>query len=343
MVLENVDMKNKDLGIDFYSFFKNIANPKKLSCRNYSFSKIDRDFKVDFKNINIADGISLFYMDSYIYSPFYFNMFTEVYDAVEISYTFFGDIKCNFKNYKKEFGTFSGLSNLSFIDYNNLGFELFMNKRQRFKMFKLRFDKESFDDYCQYIGCSLPPNFCSLVNSSKELISQCSLVLSNKIKNIASKIDVELNKFSDNTYNIESLCADFTRGIIEQLYGGFSKINPKRFISYKDIKKVEEAHYIISQNLDNPPKLIDLARRVGLNDYKLKNGFRQAYGMSVHQALKKMRLEKAEEFIKNGIKNVTEAAFSVGYNNIGDFGIAFKKEFGVLPGTLKKMSYSSKI
>lgn len=42
-----------------------------------------------------------------------------------------------------------------------------------------------------------------------------------------------------------------------------------------DIDRIYQAKEILIQNLDNPPSLMTLARQVGLNDFKLKLGFRQ--------------------------------------------------------------------
>ena len=76
---------------------------------------------------------------------------------------------------------------------------------------------------------------------------------------------------------------------------------------------------------------MELARLVNLNDFKLKQGFRQAFGTTAYSYLKELRLQRAQTLLRDQNKSVTETAFTVGYCNIGDFGIAFKRRFGVSP------------
>jgi AraC family transcriptional activator of pyochelin receptor len=98
-----------------------------------------------------------------------------------------------------------------------------------------------------------------------------------------------------------------------------------------DVERVRFAKEILARNLENPPKLFDLARTVGTSHTQLNQGFRKMYGTSVFGYLRKLRLEEARNLLEKGNMNVTEAAIAVGYNSISSFTRAFSDHFGANP------------
>ena len=105
-----------------------------------------------------------------------------------------------------------------------------------------------------------------------------------------------------------------------------------------DIERIQHARKIISRDLENPPTLFELARSVGLTHTKLNRGFREIYGTTVFGYLHKIRLERAKLLLEEQRMNVTEAAFTVGYNSLPSFSTAFSKHFGLKPMTCIKNS-----
>jgi AraC-like DNA-binding protein len=101
--------------------------------------------------------------------------------------------------------------------------------------------------------------------------------------------------------------------------------------SLSDIDKIYQAKEILLVNLENPPSLMELARQVGLNDFKLKRGFRQVFGTSAFKYLHDYRLEKARQLLVSGEMNVEEVAFRVGFDSRSYFASAFRKKFGLNP------------
>jgi len=80
---------------------------------------------------------------------------------------------------------------------------------------------------------------------------------------------------------------------------------------------------------------VELARLAGLNDYKLKAGFRQVFGTTVFGYLRQQRLEQARQLLQAQEISVTEAAATVGYSSQGHFAAAFRKQFGINPKDLR--------
>lgn len=98
-----------------------------------------------------------------------------------------------------------------------------------------------------------------------------------------------------------------------------------------DVERVHHAKEILIGDLENPPRLFDLARALGTTHPQLNRGFRKIYGTSVFGYLRKMRLEKARHLLEKGRMNVTEAALAVGYNSLSSFSRAFSAHFGSKP------------
>lgn len=98
-----------------------------------------------------------------------------------------------------------------------------------------------------------------------------------------------------------------------------------------DIDRIHWARQLLVERLANPPSLLELARQVGLNDYKLKIGFREVVGTTVFGYLHQQRMETARQLLRERRLNVREVAQSVGYANQSRFAAAFRKQFGINP------------
>jgi AraC-like DNA-binding protein len=103
-----------------------------------------------------------------------------------------------------------------------------------------------------------------------------------------------------------------------------------------DIEKILMAKRLVEYDLQNPNSLMELSRKVGINDYKLKRGFKELTGYTVFGYLYKIRMEKAHYFLSKEKKTVNEVSFLVGYKNAQHFITAFKKQYNILPGSLNK-------
>ena len=98
-----------------------------------------------------------------------------------------------------------------------------------------------------------------------------------------------------------------------------------------DIDCIHHAKNLLVANTDQPLSLQELARQVGINEFKLKNGFKELYQTTVFGYLNDIKLHKAKQQLHEGvpIKNVADA---LGYSSVQHFGNAFRKKFGVSPG-----------
>lgn len=96
-------------------------------------------------------------------------------------------------------------------------------------------------------------------------------------------------------------------------------------------ERVHQARELVERDLQNPPKLLDLARTVGMPHPKLNSCFREAFGTTVFGYLRDIRLNRAKMLLDEGAMNVSEVAYEVGYSSLSHFAKAFKNQFGDLP------------
>lgn len=103
-----------------------------------------------------------------------------------------------------------------------------------------------------------------------------------------------------------------------------------------DTECIYYAKEYLLENMANPPSLIQLAKICGLNEFKLKKGFKEIFGQTVFGFLSDKRLESGRMDLLERTKPVSEIAYELGYSSPQHFSMAFKKKFGVSPNAINK-------
>ncbi|MBC9929089.1 helix-turn-helix transcriptional regulator [Chitinophaga qingshengii] len=98
-----------------------------------------------------------------------------------------------------------------------------------------------------------------------------------------------------------------------------------------DRDRLHFAREHLLENLENPPTLPALAKLAGLNEYKLKHGFKELFNTTAFGLVAEQRLELARTYLLDHHKTVGEIADMLGYSSIQHFSSAFKKKFGRSP------------
>ena len=107
-----------------------------------------------------------------------------------------------------------------------------------------------------------------------------------------------------------------------------------------DIDRIHYAREILTQHLDNPPSLMELAQQVGLNDRKLKAGFREVFKTTAFSYLHDCRMERARELLRHK-RTIATVAAAVGYASPTAFNRAFRRKFGMNPKRYQLAGQSS--
>ncbi|WP_185218046.1 helix-turn-helix transcriptional regulator [Sphingobacterium mizutaii] len=105
-------------------------------------------------------------------------------------------------------------------------------------------------------------------------------------------------------------------------------------IKMDDILKLEQAKKILSEQFVNPPTQRQLSKIVFLNEFKLRNGFKRYFGMTIYNFITRLRMEEAKRILLEEQKNMYEVGTLVGFKHQASFTHAFKKYYGILPSEI---------
>jgi AraC family transcriptional activator of pyochelin receptor len=109
-------------------------------------------------------------------------------------------------------------------------------------------------------------------------------------------------------------------------------IHKKTYVKKEyDRERILFARDYLLKNIDCPPSLTELSRIAGINEFKLKRGFKETFHQTVFEYLSDVRLEMAKNDLLEKRKSITEIAFELGYSSLQHFSSAFRKKFGVSP------------
>ncbi|WP_126244206.1 helix-turn-helix transcriptional regulator [Chitinophaga rhizosphaerae] len=114
------------------------------------------------------------------------------------------------------------------------------------------------------------------------------------------------------------------------------KAGPGRIIPPADVSRLQSVKDFLREHfLDQQLSLNFLCRRFGLNEFKLKKGFKQLFGNTVFGYVQEMRMKTARRLIVEEKRNVNEVADFLGYSSPNHFSAAFKRLYGFPPAKLK--------
>src|SRR5262245_6464147 len=101
------------------------------------------------------------------------------------------------------------------------------------------------------------------------------------------------------------------------------------FLKSDDLQKVYAAKEMLDRNFKKHFTTDELARLVGLNEYKLKYGFRNILNISLYKYLSFVRIEKAKYVLEYTDYPVKYVAVFVGIPDIPTFNKIFKRFTGI--------------
>ena len=110
-----------------------------------------------------------------------------------------------------------------------------------------------------------------------------------------------------------------------------------------DIEKIHETRAYLLLHMENPPTLKELAHKMGMNDFKLKKGYKQVFGTTIFGDFTRARMEKAMYYLVETDLPLTEISLQIGYQDPPNFIRAFKSYYGSTPGQVRKHARLSNI
>lgn len=100
---------------------------------------------------------------------------------------------------------------------------------------------------------------------------------------------------------------------------------------------IREARNILLKDITQRPMTIpELAKKINLNEFKLKKGFREIFGTSIFECLLEARMDKARELLLHTELPIKAICGKAGYPRITNFITAFRRRYGYTPGSLRR-------
>ncbi len=105
-------------------------------------------------------------------------------------------------------------------------------------------------------------------------------------------------------------------------------------LTKEDVEILKKVEVKLNTFTATPPSVEFFSKKYSINKVRLTQAFKQAYGISIYCYYQKQRMQKAHEIISTQNFSVKEVGEKVGYTNLSNFILAFKKHFNVDPKSL---------
>lgn len=192
-------------------------------------------------------------------------------------------------------------------------------------------DTIDFDDFIRnHTYRYLPIQMASIIQTLRSLAEAghlTPLYLESKIMESIALLHNEVHNTSENAFT-------------NQLNHGKVKIGKDRYItlSAADVRAIQKAHDILTQEMCHPPTIKALSKMVFLNEQKLKAGFSAKYHMSISQYTTSLRMTMAENLLSTTELSIEEISKTLGYSYSANFVKMFKKTHSKTPLAFRKLN-----
>ena len=222
--------------------------------------------------------------------------------------------------------------------HNNImyskGLELeITNKTNRIETFGIDFEPEAFVEIGQNGNDPLKRFTADVVNEKNAILSPHWRTNSFRIQEVIS--DIVHCTFTDGLRDLFLLSKSIELLVLQaDLYQEEPTV---RYIkSERDRKRFIEVRELLSSRIGDPPTVVELSRLTGINEYKLKRGFKELFGTTIFGFIHRSRMDLAKRLLLHTDKPIKEIAYETGYSSPQHFSTAFKKQFGTTPNGIRK-------
>lgn len=106
-------------------------------------------------------------------------------------------------------------------------------------------------------------------------------------------------------------------------------------LNARDIEVLREIHRYASTQFLDDISLYSVCRRFGINEFKLKYGFKKLFGASLMKYVQEKRMAHARKMLLQPDRLITDVAFEVGYSSTANFSKAFRNFYGFAPSSVR--------
>ncbi|MBL0743101.1 helix-turn-helix domain-containing protein [Chryseolinea lacunae] len=253
-------------------------------------------------------------------------------DVVRLHFGMRGDYRFTYQQLGQTFDLIGSHHNLMYSQ----GFDMTVqNKTAEIETFGIQFPKDTFIAYTQ----NTTPE---LEKFSNDVLAGRSVMLSPHWGAIDPGIQTAIQQILHNAYTGDVKKMFLLSKSVELLVLSAEActkpvVRGEPFLKSKtDKEKIIAVRDLVNARAHCPPNLSEIARAVGLNEYKLKRGFKEIFDTTVFGYLTAQRLHLAERYLRDTRKTAAEISSELGYATPQHFNNAFKKKFGMTPFAVRK-------
>lgn len=110
----------------------------------------------------------------------------------------------------------------------------------------------------------------------------------------------------------------------------------QKFTPFETVRIYKARDILETYLAGKPPTLKQLSHEVGMNQFKLKLGFRKYFNLNPFDWLQHRKMENAKELLLHSNKPIKEIGAMVGFKRTTNFTTAFRKRYGITPGQIRR-------
>ncbi|WP_316830431.1 AraC family transcriptional regulator [Pedobacter aquatilis] len=200
------------------------------------------------------------------------------------------------------------------------------------KFFEIHFQRDKFVDLTGESSTLLKRFGEKIMNNKAVELSPQNLSISLAMHNCIA--DVMNCNFTGGLklLFLQSKCVELLALQAQAFVAADKNTNKATIKSDYDRDRIYYAREYLIKNIYNPPSLTALAKVAGINEFKLKQGFKEVFNHTVFGYLSDYKLMQAKDLLADKTKDIKIIADELGYSSVQHFSNAFTKKFGISPG-----------
>lgn len=252
-------------------------------------------------------------------------------DVVRFHFGMKGDYRFYYKQLDRSYDLVGGHHNIMYS--RDFEIEVF-NKTMEIETFGIQFPRQQFIQFTANANEPLKRFADAIMEGKNVMLSERWGTIDSPIQQVIQQIlhckytgDHKNIFLLSKTVELLVLCAES--------YVAANSRTDTFIRSKSDKEKIIAARDLINERVSNPPNLSAISKSIGLNEYKLKRGFKEIFNNTVFGYLTEQRLHLAHQYLRDTQKTAAEISLELGYATPQHFNNAFKKKFGITPYSVR--------
>ncbi len=214
-------------------------------------------------------------------------------DVVRLHFGIKGDYSVVYKQINKSFDLIGGHHNMFYSKEFDMEF---FNKTLGIETFGIQFPKEMFLRFTENANDDLKRFSDKILNGENVIFSDNWGAIDLSIQQVIQQIIQ--SRYSEGLQQLFLLSKSIELLVLSTEACLSAKPKSNLFIkNNSDKEKIIAARDIINNQLQTPPNLSQISKMIGLNEYKLKHGFKEIFKTTVFNYLTEQRLNLALNYL----------------------------------------------